>query len=152
MTSAWTDKDPVSSPSRAIAFWAGAVILLLALVGLGLGLRASWRSQAPPEINPGEAPAANVAVAKPIVELPPPVAAPIPTKADAKADQQAQAEDKALTAQTQAVQAIQAKPSRAMGNIDDILASPTEKPPPPIAEAPGEAPPAAPPPKTDVPF
>ncbi|MGH6986535.1 MAG: hypothetical protein ACRED9_06840 [Caulobacteraceae bacterium] len=151
MTSAWTDKDPVSSPSRAIAFLAGAVILLLALVGLGLGLRASWRSQAPPEINPGEVPAANVAVAKPIVELPPPVAAPTPTKADVKADQQAQAEDKALTAQTQAVQAIQAKPSRVMGNIDDILASPTEKPPK-VAPAPGEAPPASPPPKTDVPF
>ena len=48
-----------------------------------------------------------------------------------------------------AAQAVQAKPSKPAGSIDEILASPSEKPPAPVKPSADEAPPTA---QSDVPF
>ena len=154
MASAWTDNGPVSLPPRSLAYAAGVLVMLLAIVGVALGFRAAWRQDAAPGIGDTGATAASgdALTARPIVELPPPVAAPTP-KEDAKTDQTTTDEAKAkeLAAQTAAAQAIQAKPSKAAGDIDEILTSASEKPPAPVTPPADEAPPAA-PVKSDVPF
>jgi hypothetical protein len=87
--------------------------------------------------------------ARPIVDLAPPTAAPTEGKDDGGDDEADKAD--ALAAQTAAAQAIQAKPSASGGNIDDVLASPTEKPPSGAKGGADEAPPGT-PVKSDVPF
>jgi hypothetical protein len=153
MTNTWTDNGPVSLPPRWLAYSAGAVVLALAIVGVGLGLRAAWRDAGAPDIG---GPADNGAgsatlVARPIVQAPPPVVAPDADADQAKQDaaDAEQAKADALAAKAAAAQAIQAKPAAPTGDIDDILASPSEKPPPPAKPAADEAPPPV---KTDVPF
>jgi hypothetical protein len=152
MAGGWIDNGPVSLPPRILAYGAGAVVLGLAIAGAGLGFDAAWRRQGGQE--PSVSQPANRAgdlVAKPIVEIAPPTPAPEADKEDDddKANDQAKAE--ALAAQTAAAQSLQAKPA-AKGDIDDILTSPTEKPPPAIKAPIDEAPPTNAPVKTDVPF
>jgi hypothetical protein len=151
MAGGWIDNGPVSLPPRAIAYSAGVLVFLLAVGGAGLGFEAAWRRQTGPE--PSAAEPANRAgdlVAKPIVEIAPPTPAPDAAKEDEDDKANDQAKASALAAQTAAAQAIQAK-TAAKGDIDDILTSPTEKPPS-LVKAPDEAPPSAAPVKTDVPF
>jgi hypothetical protein len=151
MASSWVENGPVSLPPRALAYGAGAVVLSLAIAGAGLGFDAAWRRQGGAETGAVE-PANRVGdlTAKPIVEIAPPTPAPEASKDDDdKANDQAKAD--ALAAQTAAAQALQAK-SAAKGDIDDILTSPTEKPPQPVKTPTDEAPPTAAPVKTDVPF
>jgi hypothetical protein len=57
-----------------------------------------------------------------------------------------------LAAKAAMAQEIQAKPSKPGGDIDDILASPSEKPPAAVKPGADEAPPSSAPVKTDVPF
>jgi hypothetical protein len=149
LTRTWTDNGPVALPSRTLAYGAGLLVLVFALGGAGLGFQAAFRRNAAPGLDaaPGQR-ADDALIARPIVDLAPPTAAPPEQKAsddddDAKAD--------ALAAQTAAAQAIQAKTSAAGGNIDDVLASPTEKPLAPTKGPADEAPPGT-PVKTDVPF
>jgi hypothetical protein len=155
MASDWTENGPISLPPRSLAYGVGAMIALLAVIGVALGLRAAWREPAAPGLDSDASQNASgddAIAAQPIVELPPPVAAPAPAK-DAKADATAtdEAKAKALAAQTAAAQAIQAKPSKAAGDIDAILTSASEKPPAPVKPPADEAPPEA-PVKSDVPF
>ena len=150
MTQAWTPDGPISLPPRAVAYGAGVVIAIMAFVGIGLGFNASLRQSAAPglEGSGGAALADGTPVAKPIVELPPPVAA---DNADAVDNADANATDAAadnIDAQTAAAQAVQSKPSKASRDIDQILTSPTERPPSPTKAPADEAPPV----KTDVPF
>jgi hypothetical protein len=156
MTNAWTENGPVSLPPRSLAYGAGALLVALAIAGVALGLRAAWREAGAPDLGGG--PAAAVAgddtlVAKPIVDLPAPVAEPAPAADETKPDQAAADQGKAdaIAARTAAAQEIQAKPSKPAGNIDDILTSASEKPPGPAKPAADEAPPGA-PVKSDVPF
>jgi len=156
MASAWTENGPVSLPPRSLAYFAGVVVLALAIVGVALGFRAASRQGAAPGIgdNGTEASASDdTLTAKPIVELPPPVTAPTAAKEEAKADDTKAADDKAreLAAKTAEAQEIQAKPSKPAGDIDDILTSASEKPPAPAAAPADPAPPGA-PVKSDVPF
>ncbi len=151
MTSAWTENGPVSLPPRSLVYGAGALLCVLALVGVGMGLRAAWKQTGLPELS-GEASTggdADTLIAKPIVELPAP-----PTNA-AAADASAEAANKTtadeLAQKTAEAQAIQAKASKPGRDIDQILASPTEKPTAPTKPPADEAPPA-PPVKSDVPF
>jgi hypothetical protein len=135
-----------------LAYTAGALVVILALVGVGLGFRAAWRQPAEPGLGDSASASADDALtAKPIVELPPPVTAPEPAKEEAKADTNTVQQDKAkeLAAQTAAAQAIQAKSSEPSQDIDDILTSASEKPPTPVKPPADEAPP---PEKSDVPF
>jgi len=156
MASDWTQNGPISLPPRPLAYGVGALIALLALAGVALGFRAAWREPAAPGLG-GDA-SQNAAgddaiAAQPIVELPPPVAAPAPAQDEAKPDATPTDEEKAkeLAAQTAAAQAVQAKPSKSPADIDDILTSASEKPPAPVKPPTDEAPPST-QPKTDVPF
>jgi hypothetical protein len=154
MVNAWIENGPVSLPPRSLAYGAGALMVALAIAGVALGLRAAWREAGAPDLGGGGAEAASgddTLTAKPIVDLPAPVAAPEPAKDEDKAAADAKAKADAIAAKTAAAQAIQAKPSNPGGNIDDILTSSSEKPPPPAKPAADEAPPNA-PVKSDVPF
>ena len=150
MASAWIDNGPVSLPPRRLVYGVSAAVIVLAVAGTGLGLRAAWREPAAPgEGDQTGAAGDSALIAQPIVELPPPVAAPTPAKDDSKAAPTD--EEKALAAQTAAAQAIQAKPSKSSGDIDAILTSASEKPPAPVKPTADEAPPQE-PTKSDVPF
>lgn len=154
MTSAWTENGPVSLPPRSLAFGAGAVVALLALVGLGLGFHAGWRDGSDPSTDGTGAShinGAGIPDARPVVEIAPPVA-PGPSAEDAAkaaADKAAADKAKELAAQTAAAQALQAKTAKPEGNIDDILTSASEKPPAPAKPSGDETPPPV---KNDVPF
>jgi len=156
MSNTWTDNGPVSLPPRWLAYTAGAIVMALAIVGVGMGMRAAYRDAGAPDLGGPSDGAADKStlVAAPIVQAPPPVAAP---DASADADKQdaadaEQAKADALAAKAAMAQEIQAKPSKPDGDIDDILASPSEKPPAPVKPAADEAPPPGAPVKTDVPF
>jgi hypothetical protein len=127
MANAWIENGPVSLPRRSLAYAAGALLVALAVAGVALGLRASWREAGAPDLGGGPAEAASgddTLTAKPIVDLPAPVAAPEPAKdADKDAAAADQAKADAIAAKTAAAQAIQAKPSKPAGDIDDILTS-----------------------------
>jgi hypothetical protein len=152
MASAWTENGPISLPSRAIAYGAGLVVVLFALLGVGAGFEAASRRGGGPELDAASGAGAkdDALIAKPIVDLAPPAPAPEANKDDSD-DSDADAKADALAAQTAAAQAIQAKPANAAGNIDEVLTSPTEKPPATPAKGADEAPPGA-PVKSDVPF
>ena len=156
MSNAWTTNGPVSLPPRWLAYTAGMVVMVLALAGVGMGIRAAFRDGGAPDLGglSGGAADTSTLVAAPIVQAPPPVAAP---DASADADKQDdgdadQSKADALAAKAAMAQEIQAKPSKAAGDIDDILTSPSERPPAPVKAAADEAPPPAAPVKTDVPF
>jgi hypothetical protein len=149
MADGWIENGPVSLPPRALAYGAGFLVFAMAVVGGGLGFDAAWRRQAGPELSAsGPANQPGDLVAKPIVEIAPPPPAPEESKDDS-ADDQANDAAKA-DAQTAAAQAMQGN-SDAKGDIDQIMTSPTEKPPAPV-KAPPEAPPGTAPVKSDVPF
>lgn len=153
MASAWTENGPISLPSRPLAYGAGLAVVLFAVLGVGAGFDAASRRGGGPELDAAAGPGAkdDAVIAKPIVDLTPPAPAPEAAKdASNDADTDAKADDD-LAAQTAAAQAIQAKPASAGGNIDEVLTSPTEKPPAAGAKGADEAPPGA-PVKSDVPF
>ncbi len=156
MASAWTENGPVSLPPRSLAYGAGVLLVILAVVGVGLGLRAAWRQDGAPGtagVGAQTADSADALVAKPIVELPAAAPAQDTAKSDDNSDDEADNTVKAdaLAEKTAAAQAVQAKTSKAPANIDDILTSPTEKPAAAGKPTTDEAPPSA-PVKSDVPF
>lgn len=153
MASAWTENGPISLPSRPLAYAAGLAVLLFAVLGATAGYEAAFRRSPGPEADAAAGAGAkdDALVAKPIVDLAPPTPPPEAAK-DTSADADAEAaKADALAAQEAAAQAIQAKPANAGGNIDEVLASPTEKPVATPAKGADEAPPGA-PVKSDVPF
>jgi hypothetical protein len=157
MANVWSGAGPVSLPPRWLAYLAGLFIFIMAIVGVGMGFRAAWRAPNEPGSNSGNSrsvAADGEIVAHPIVEMPPPVAAPSVDKSDdAAADvaKDSAAADESIASKTAAAQDLQSKSSKSSGNIDDILASPQEKPPAPVKAQADEAPPTA-PVKSDVPF
>jgi len=154
MVSAWTGNGPVSVPPRPLAFGVGGALVLLAFVGVGLGLRAAWRESGAPDLGGATSASAGDAdtlVAKPIVVLPTPAAAANAADnaaAEAAADNNADAID-VRTAEAQRIQSTTAK---AAPDIDQILASPSERPTSPSKQGGDEAAPPGPPVKSDVPF
>jgi hypothetical protein len=150
MTQAWTPDGPISLPPRTLAYGAGAVIAAMAVVGIGLGFNASLRQSSAPGVEGvGQSASADGApIASPIVELPPPVAAASDEASTNTTTNAVDAEADTIDAQTAAAQAVQSKPSKSAGDIDQILTSHTEKPPAPVKATADEAPPV----KSDVPF
>ena len=151
MASAWTENGPISLPSRPLVYGAGAAILIFAVAGIGMGFQASFRRGAAPDAAAagGAAGKDDTIAARPIVDLAPPTAAPDSDQANDSDDEDAKAD--ALAAQTAEAQAIQAKPAAGAGDIDSVMASPTEKPPAPTKAPADETPPGT-PVKSDVPF
>lgn len=153
MASAWTQDGPIALPSRSLAYGAGVAVLVFALVGLGMGFQTAFRRSGAPELG-AEAGAAggkdDALIARPIVDLAPPAAAPAADKDDADDADDADAKADALAAQTAAAQADQANPAKA-GDVDKVMASPSEKPPS-LAKGPADESPPGTPAKSDVPF
>jgi hypothetical protein len=152
MASAWTENGPISLPSRTLAYGAGLAVVLFAVLGAGAGYEAAARRSAGPDLDAASGAGAkdDALPAKPIVDLAPPAPPPEAAKDDSNDDADASKADD-LAAQTAAAQAIQAKPATAGGDIDQVLTSPTEKPPSTTAKGADEAPPGA-PVRSDVPF
>jgi hypothetical protein len=152
MASAWTENGPVSLPPRSLALGVAAALVVVAFVGVGLGMRAAWRENGAPDLS-GAATAsgdgADTLTAKPIVDMPPPPVAAATNEATADTKDEDKAD--AIQEKTAEAQQIQATASKSGGNIDTILASPSEKPPTPTKPATDETPPG-PPVKSDVPF
>ena len=147
---AWTQNGPVSLPPQSAVYVAASLVVALAVVGAGMGLRASWRER--PALDSGDQTGAmdDASQAKPLVEIPSaPQAAAANTATSSAADAADEADSNSIAAQTAAAQAVQSKPSRAPANIDDILTSNTEKPQAPAKPASDES---APPSVSDVPF
>ena len=152
MASVWTENGPISLPSRALAYGAGLVVVVFAVLGVTMGFEAAFRRSAAPDLDAASGAGVgqgDALIAKPIVDLAPPTAAPEDKKDDSDDADDDAAKADALAAKTAAAQAIQAKPATAGGNIDDILTSASEKPPAPVKPSSDEAPP---PEKSDVPF
>jgi hypothetical protein len=128
-------------------------IIVAGLAGLGLGFSAGWRGGAQTtrgSIDQNQD--IDQAVdAKPLVTLiaptaPPPVNTVAQTQTDDSGDD---GDSNDIAAKTAAAQAVQSKPAEKPANIDDILASPSEKPQAPAKPTTDEQ---APPAKSDVPF
>ncbi|HWF00299.1 MAG TPA: hypothetical protein VG248_10925 [Caulobacteraceae bacterium] len=152
MASTWVRQGPVASPPAALAYLAGAVILIAALVGAALGFTAAWRPGGDAELG-GRAGAAASGVidAKPIVDLANTAAPPASAGAADASSSDDDAKAASLAARAAAAQADQAKPAGAKGDIDQINTPPDEKPPAPVKPSTDEAAPNA-PVKSDVPF
>jgi len=153
MASAWIDSDPVASPPPAVALGVAAALIILAFVGVTLGLHAALRQGGAPDVAGAteSVDTADTLTAKPIVELPASAAAS--NTADNAVVQDADKDDSsdAIEAKTAEAQQVQSTASKSGGDIDQILASPSEKPTAPAKPVAVEAPPP-PPVKSDVPF
>ena len=155
MASAWTDDNPIALPPRGLAWGIGAALVLLAFVGVGLGLRAAWKDTGAPDQAGAAAESvdsADTLTAKPIVELPAPAASNTAENASADEADNDTGSD-AIQEKTAEAQRVQSTASKSGADIDKILASPSEKPPAPAKSTTDEAPPPpGPPVKSDVPF
>src|SRR5580704_3530338 len=68
---AWTENGPISLPPRPVAYFAATIVFALAIVGLGLGFRASWRKGDLPSFGGDLALGVDAATrSQPIVEIP----------------------------------------------------------------------------------
>ena len=156
MASVWTGKDPISSPSRPVALGVGAALVVLAFVGVGLGLHAAWKDTGAPDLSGATTAGADEAdtlTAKPIVDLP--IAPVASNTADNATVDEAAADNSTdnIEQRTAEAQQVQSTASRSGADIDKILASPTERPTAPAKATTVETPPApGPPVKSDVPF
>ena|SRR5579864_6454680 len=147
---AWTDHSPVSLPPQTAVWGAALVIGLAGLAGVGVGLRAGLRDVGRPGLASADQVQADdqAAIAKPIVDISAveqQAAASNAASATSAADESNASNE--LAAKTAALQAAQSKPSQGNDNIDQMMASPTEKPQAPAKPVQDEAPP-----KSDVPF
>jgi hypothetical protein len=154
----WTENGPISLPPQPVAYFAGAMVVAAAIVGIGLGFRASWRNGDRPSLESADASqGVDAAIpAQPIVEIPAlqqQAAASNAAAANSADDQSEVADSNAIAAQTAAAQADQSKSSRSSDDNDDALASSTEKPQAAVKPSIDEDAPGAPTKgKTDVPF
>jgi hypothetical protein len=152
---AWIENGPVSLPSGPTLALAAALIGAAAIVGVGFGFSAGWRGgeqRVAGAIDPNQdidqAPDAKPLVT--LVEPTAPAAANVAAANTAIAKKDDDDDDSnEIAAKTAAVQAEQSKPADEPKNIDDMLASPSEKPQAPAKPTTDEQ---APPAKTDVPF
>jgi hypothetical protein len=148
----WTDTGPVSVPPRPVAYFAGALLVAAAIVGVGLGFRASWRNGDRASSSLDQTAGVDAAIpARPLVELPAPPqqVAAANTVAANSTDDQDEADDNSIAAKTAAAQEVQSNPSKSNADIDDVLTSSSEKPQAPAKPSTDES---APPGKSDVPF
>lgn len=155
MASAWMERGPVSSPPRSLTYGVGALLVVLAFVGVGMGLRTAWRESGAPDLGGRTASSvadADTLIAKPIVELPtaPAAANVAENTADATAASDNTAD--AIDVKTAEAQRVQSTTSKSEPDIDQILASPNERPTAPSRQSGDEAAPPGPPVKSDVPF
>jgi hypothetical protein len=131
-----------------------AVLAAVAVVGLGYGVHAVWRAVGPASVGSGDQGQDAAAIsAKPLVDIPaveqPPVANTAPA-ANAAAARNDEDEANTIAAKTAAAQAVQSKPAEQPTDIDQMMASPSEKPQAPAKPSTDEGAPGA--PTNAVPF
>ena len=157
---AWIENGPVSLPRGGVLTLAVLLIGGAAVAGAGLGFSAAWHGgeqRVAGAIDPNQD--IDQAVdAKPLITIgaPPTVPPPVATNATAtnsvaakKANDSDDDDSNDIAAKTAAVQAVQSKPAEKPADIDELLASPSEKPQAPAKPTTDEQ---APPAKSDVPF
>jgi len=147
----WIENGPVSAPPRSVAVGAAGVIFVAAALGLGIGLHAAWREADRRSLGDiDQTDIAQAVTARPIVEIPaaPPPPAANEAASNAAAEAKDDDDDNDIAAKTAAVQSIQAEPAKPQADIDQILASPSEKPQAPVKPSQDEDSSA----KSDVPF
>ena len=152
----WTESGPISTPPRSTITFVAAALAAVAVFGVGYGVHAVWRAGGPAGVGSGDqGQDAQAVPARPLVDIPaveqPPVAANAAPAANAVAAK-GQDEDDANTiaAKTAAVQAVQSKPADQSTDIDQMMASPSEKPQAPAKPSTDEGAPGA--PTNAVPF
>lgn len=150
----WSESGPVSTPPRSTVTFVAAALAVVAVVGVGYGMHAVWRAGGPASVGSGDQGQDAQAIgAKPLVDIPaveqPPVANAAPA-ANATAARNDEDEANTIAAKTAAAQAVQSKPAEQPTDIDQMMASPSEKPQAPAKPSTDEGAPGA--PTNAVPF
>src|SRR5580658_2560105 len=151
---AWKENGPVSIPSGAVLALAAFFVAGAAVGGAGLGFQAGWRDGGHSAIGAADTTddTAQAIVAKPLVDLPPPVqqaAATAPAKVAANAAEAADSDNddaddsNDIAVKTATAQAVQSRPGKTPPDIDDIYTSQSEKPQPPAKPSTDEGAPGA---------
>ena len=150
----WSETGPVSTPPRSTVTFVALVLAVVAVVGVGYGARAVWRAGGPAVGSGDQNQDAQASPARPLVDIPaveqPPVAASAPAANAVAAKDQDADEANTIAAKTAAAQAVQSKPADQPTDIDQMMASPSEKPQAPAKPNTDEGAPGA--PTNSVPF
>ncbi len=131
----WSEAGPISTPPRSMVTLVAIVLAGVAVFSVGYGVRATMRAGGPAAGGTGDQGLdSQASVAKPLVDIPaveqPPVAAAAPAAANTAAAAKDDDEDDAnsVAEKTAAAQAAQSKPAQQPTDIDQMMASPSEKP------------------------
>jgi len=151
----WSESGPVSTPPRSTVTFVAAALAVVAVVGVGYGAHAVWRAGGSSSVGSGdESQDAQAISARPLVDIPaveqPPVANAAPAANAMASKDQDQAEANTIAEKTAAAQAVQSKPADQATDIDQMMASPSEKPQAPAKPSTDEGAPGA--PTNAVPF
>jgi hypothetical protein len=152
----WSESGPISTPPRSMVTFVAIVLAGVAVFSVGYGVRATMRAGGPAAAGSGDQGLdSQAAIAKPLVDIPaveqPPVAAAAPVAANAAAAKQDDEDDaNSVAEKTAAAQAAQSKPAQQPTDIDQMMASPSEKPQPPAKPSADESAPGS--PTNSVPF
>ena len=155
----WSEAGPISTPPRSMVTLVAIVLAGVAVFSVGYGVRATMRVGGPAAGGTGDQGLdSQASVAKPLVDIPaveqPPVAtnaapaAAANTAASAKNDDEDDANS--VAEKTAAAQAAQSKPAQQPTDIDQMMASPSEKPQAPAKPSADESAPGS--PTNSVPF
>jgi len=151
----WSDTHhgPVSIPPRGVVYGAATAVALAAVIGLGIGFRAGWRDggRTPFGASDQSQGVDSAVIAKPVVDIPQVEQQAPPAVAANAIDNSDDNDSNAIAAKAAAAQALQSKPVTTTPTIDDVEASPSEKPEAAAKPSTDEGEPGA-PVKTDVPF
>ena len=152
----WTEGGPVTLPPRPVAYFAAVLLVAAAIVGVGLGFRASWRNGDRLSDTSDQSLGVDAATpAKPLIDIPilPPQVAAAASATNAAVSKDEAVDSNEIDAQTAAAQAVQSNPSKSGQSIDDALTSASEKPQAPAKPSTDESAPGTPDKgKSDVPF
>jgi hypothetical protein len=155
LSMSWSESGPVSTPPRSTVTFVAAALAAVAVFGVGYGVHAVWRAGGPASAGSGDQGQDAAAIsAKPLVDIPaveqPPVANAAPATNAAAAKNSDEAEANTIAEKTAAAQAVQSKPAEQPTDIDQMMASPSEKPQAPAKPSTDEGAPGA--PTNAVPF
>jgi hypothetical protein len=151
----WSESGPVSTPPRSTITFVAFALTAVAVLAAGYGAHAVWRAGGPAAVGSGDQSQDAQAVnARPLLDIPgveqPPVANAAPAANAVAAKDQDAAEANTIAEKTAAAQAVQSKPADQPTDIDQMMASPSEKPQAPAKPSTDEGAPGA--PTNAVPF
>jgi hypothetical protein len=154
----WSETGPVSTPPRGTVTFIALLLVVVAVFGVGFGMRSVWRVGGETAAGAGdESQDAAAASARPLVDIPAVEQPPVATNAAAPAANTAakdEDEDEAnsIAEKTAAAQAVQSKTAEQPTDIDQMMASPSEKPQSAAKPSTDESAPGGPASNSSVPF